>query len=67
MTEDQQWCADRARFCEDRGAPTVAKLLRDAAADPSKATICREEMNRAAQGVKAIKRLERGEAGYGDA
>ena len=53
---DQQWCRERADDAEKRGAPTVAKLLRDAATHPQKATIFREEMNRAARGVKAMRR-----------
>lgn len=53
---DQIWCRERADYAEKHGAPNVAKLLRDAATHPQKATICREEMNRAARGVKAIGR-----------
>lgn len=55
LSVDQRWCLTRAEDAQARGAPTVAKLLRDAATHPSKAKICRQEMRRAARAVKSMK------------
>lgn len=56
MTIDQEWCIEKAKEAKRLNAPTVEALLRDAASDPDKATICRQEMSRASRAAKAINR-----------
>lgn len=54
-SEDQIWCLKKADEARKLRAPTVERLLRDAAENPDKARICREEMQRASKAASRIK------------
>lgn len=56
LTIDQQWCLNKADEAKKLNAPTVEQLLRDAAKEPDKATICRQEMGRASRAASTINR-----------
>lgn len=42
LTEDQQWCLDRAQQAKDLAAPIVSSLFAEAAEHPDTATIARQ-------------------------
>lgn len=57
LSDDQIWCLAKALYSAKRGATAMEKLFTEAAKCAEKATICRNEVNRAARAIRGMKKL----------